>query len=265
MTHDHASQLLAAFALHAIGRDERVELEDHLANCPRCQVELDAYRPVTAALGNSVEPLPDGLWSSISSRLSVLHHVAPTPVPARLRESSGAHTDDVRQFRTGRPWRSVPTSRGRMVGVGTLAVGAAAVAAVLAISLVGADGQVAHLQGAIGETAHTAVVAALDTPGHKVVNLAGADHVALAQFVVLPDGGDYLVRSTLPALASTETYQLWGVVGGQTLSLGLMGRSPNLVTFTLAGSPRLTSLGVTVEPAGGSIMPSGPMVVTGTV
>ncbi len=265
MTHDHASQLLAVFALHAVGGDERAELEDHLASCPRCQIELDAYREVTAALGNSVEPLPDGLWSTISSRLSALPDIAPTAVPARLGEVAGAPTDQTLPFRSGRPWRSVPTSRGRMVGLATLAVGAAAVAAVLAISLVGADGQVAHLQGAIGETAHTAVVAALDTPGHKVVNLVDVDHEALAQFVVLPDGRGYLVESTLPALVSTETYQLWGVVGGQTLSLGLMGRSPNLVTFTLAGSPGLTSLGVTVEPAGGSIMPSGPMVITGTV
>ena len=54
------------------------------------------------------------------------------------------------------------------------------------------------------------------------------DHEALAQFVVLPDGRGYLVESTLPALVSTETYQLWGVVGGQTLSLGLIGAIPEL-------------------------------------
>ncbi len=265
MTHDHASGLLAVFALDAVEGDEIAQLENHLADCPRCRIELDAYSEVAAALGNSVEPLPDGLWANISSRLSGFHDVERTTMPFLLRETSGTNAGETNRFRAGRPLRSAPRARGRMVAVGSLVATTAAAVVVLGIGLVGANNQVAHLQGAIGETAHTAVVAALDAPGHKVVNLVGANHVTLAQFVVLPDGRGYLVESKLPALSSKDTYQLWGVVGGQTISLGIMGRSPNLVTFTLAGLPHPTSLGVTVEPAGGSVLPSGPMIVAGPV
>ena len=41
--------------------------------CPRCQAELDGFREVAGALGNSVEPLPEGLWSGIASRLPERH------------------------------------------------------------------------------------------------------------------------------------------------------------------------------------------------
>ena len=147
----------------------------------------------------------------------------------------------------------------------SLAVAAAAVAAVLGVNLVDANNQVAQLQGAIGETAHTAVVAALETQGHKVVNLKSTSGKQLAEFVVLPSGQGYLVDSRLPELSSKETYQLWGVVNGQTISIGVLGRSPHLVTFTLAGSPEESRLGITAEPAGGSILPSQAMLASGTV
>ena len=92
-----------------------------------------------------------------------------------------------------------------------------------------------------------AVVAALETPGHKVVNMEGANHVRVAQFVIA-DGRGYLVTSTLPALSADHTYQLWAVINGQTISLGLMGQRPNQTTFTLAGSPSVSRLAITVEP-----------------
>jgi anti-sigma-K factor RskA len=86
----------------------------------------------------------------------------------------------------------------------------------------------------------------------------------LAEFVTVPSGQGYLVKSALPVLSSAHTYQLWGVIGGRAISLGLMGNAPKQVTFTLAGARRPSELGITVEPAGGSTVPS-TMVATGTV
>src|SRR6202035_4691310 len=76
----------------------------------------------------------------------------------------------------------------------------------------------------------------------------------------LPDGRGYLVKSDLPSLSAKETYQLWGVVGGQPISIGILGRNPGQVTFTFAGSPSPSQLGINVEPAGGSVGPSSPML-----
>jgi hypothetical protein len=159
--------------------------------------------------------------------------------------------------------RAVRSSRGRMVTAASVAVASAAVATVLGLSLANADNRVAHLQGAIAETAHTEVVAAMETSGHTIVTLTDAHQHEVAKFVVLPNGRGYLVTSSLPALRSGKTYQLWGIVHGQAISLGLLGRTPHLAAFTAAGSLRPDSLGVTVEPAGGASRPSGPMLAAG--
>jgi anti-sigma-K factor RskA len=135
----------------------------------------------------------------------------------------------------------------------------------MGINLVRADNQVSNLQQAVGRSERTAVVAALETPGHKVVNLESPGHRKVAQFVLLSDGRGYLVSSTLPGLSSDHTYQLWGVIGGQPISLGLLGTSPDQVTFTMAGKPAPSRLSITVEPAGGSVVPSSPMVASGVV
>jgi hypothetical protein len=262
MSHESAYELLPAFSLDAVDSDEHEEIEDHLAECPRCRAELDAHRDVAAALGNSVESLPEGLWSSIANRLVIGTDEETPPMPSLLRTGTGDEV--VGSFRTPRTVRP-NASRGRLLSVASLAVATAAVASVLGVNLVDANNQVAHLQGAIGETAHTAVLAALETPGHKVVDLKTASGHQVVKFVVLPSGQGYLIGSHLPPLSSKETYQLWGVVDGQTISLGLLGRSPHLVTFTLAGSPKESRLGVTAEPAGGSVVPSGAMLASGTV
>lgn len=262
ITHEQANEMLAVFALDAVDEAEHGQIEEHLAQCAQCRAELDALRDVAAALGNSVEPLPDGLWSSIADALPPRADEEPPPMPALVPH--GADDDGAKErLRAAGPTPG-RSSRRRLVSVASLGVAAAALAAVLGVNLVHAEDQVAHLQGAIEETAHTQVMAALETPGHKIVDLRDGKHRRVAQFVVLPSGQGYLVSSELPVLSSDETYQLWGVVDGQTISLGVLGRSPNMAAFTVAGSPSASRLGITVEPAGGSVLPSEAMLAAGT-
>jgi anti-sigma-K factor RskA len=262
IAHEEANGLLATFSLDAVERAEHEQVERHLSECPRCRAELDAHRDVAAAMGNSVEPLPEGLWSMISSRLPARHDQELPPMPTLRHEElapAGVETPPSNELSFRRP------SRRRTAVVGSVAAAAAVVATILGVNLVSADNQVAHLQGALSETGHTAVTAALQTPGHRVVNLESAQHHQLAQFVVLLDGQGYLVHSALPTLSSKDTYQLWAVVSGQPISLGLIGRHPNQVTFTLAGARRPATLGLTVEPEGGSVVPTSTMLASGTV
>ncbi len=153
MTHDEASDLLAVFALDAVDSDEHEEIEAHLAECPRCRAELDAHRDVAAALGNSVESLPEGLWSSIASRLprpgrGAAAHADP---PARRAAACAAPEErPTRGFRTPRTSAASHrrASRGRLLSVASLAVAAAAVAAVLGVNLVHANNQISNLKQA---------------------------------------------------------------------------------------------------------------------
>ena len=61
--------LLAAYAIDAVENDDRIRVEHHVTHCPRCQAELDGYRDVATAIGNSVEGSPTALWACISRRL----------------------------------------------------------------------------------------------------------------------------------------------------------------------------------------------------
>jgi anti-sigma-K factor RskA len=133
----------------------------------------------------------------------------------------------------------------------------------LGFGLIRSNDEVSRLQAAPASQP-SSVVAALEAPGHKVVNLGDGGSRALAQFV-LADGRGYLVSSALPALKSSETYQLWGLVNGQPISLGLLGQSPSNSVFTVAGSEAPSQLRITVEPSGGSVVPSGSLVASGLV
>ncbi len=252
MNHDEANELLAALALDAVDAEERSAIVSHLADCPRCQSELDAMREVASALGNTVDPLPEGLWARISDRL---YTDGVEAVPA-LASMDGA---------ADRPRRARAARVGSRRQVWRLAVPvglAAALVAVLAFQLVGANNRITNLQGALRSGD---VQSALRAPGHRLIELRSSTHQPLAKFVVLPDGRGYLVSSELPKLSNSETYQLWGIVSGQAISIGLMGRAPNHVAFTISGSPGPSSLAVTTEPSGGTIKPTLPIVASGAV
>ena len=260
MDHDEANEMLALVALDALDAGEMVKVEAHVANCRRCQHDLDAYREVAAALGNSVEPLPDGLWSNISSRLGE----RPTPSGVALPQLGGA----VATVTSLDERRTAHARRSRLL---FSAVGAVAAAAIilLGVGYANANNHANNIQSALNVANNVAnrtdVNRALATPGHRIVTLASSTHQPVAEFVMLASGTGYLVKASMPTLPANETYQLWGIVKGSPVSIGVMGRSPQNVTFTMASSPSPSALSVTVEPAGGSLIPSHTLAGTGVV
>ena len=216
---------------------------------------------MAGALGNSVEEPPEGLWSGIVSRLPERQE-GTEQVPPMPRLGG----PEPSPFRTASATPRSKRSRGAVATIGAFAVAAAAVAVVLGIGLVQANHKVSNLQQAAGHQVGATVAAALQTPGHQVVDLdSTTTHRQLAEFVVVPDGRGFLVSSHLPKLHSGSTYQLWGIVGNQAISLGLLGAAPKEATFTMAGSVQPMQLSITAEPAGGSVVPTTSIVATGTV
>jgi anti-sigma-K factor RskA len=263
ISHEEASELLGAYALDAVDGHELIDVEEHLSTCPRCQSELDGLREVAGALGNSVETPPEGLWSGIVAQLP--ERQPPDVVPP-MPQLGGESRSPFRAASSGPSVSSQRARRGVVATIGAIAIAVAAVAAVLGIGLVRANDRVSNLQQAAAHQTGATVAAALQTPGHKVVDLdSSVTHQQLAEFVVVPDGRGFLVSSHMPALKGDDIYQLWGIVGSQPISLGLLGRDPTAATFTMAGSVQPTRLSITAEPAGGSVIPSGAVIATGTV
>lgn len=257
MKHNESFELLAPLALDALEDDVRVEVDEHVLVCRRCQSELDGLRDVAAAMGTTVLAPPDDLWERIASR---------------LYERDGSDASTLPELALGgmivpisaASPKAVLSRRVRAVMV-TVSLAAAAAIIALGINLGSAHGQITNLQNALSQRSDSAVVTALTTPGHKLVTLRTAANHEVAKFVILPSGVGYLVSASMPTLTSGKTYQLWGIVNGSPVSIGVMGSSPTQAAFTLASSPGPSALAVTVEPAGGSLTPAKAVVAQGAV
>lgn len=257
ITHDEAIELLAPLALDAVDDETRDGVEAHVCECEPCRRELDGFRETAAALGNSVEPLPEGLWSSIATHLSERSHpvIAAMPSLERLAGAEvGATVERV----------SSPSAHPRRRAMSVLMTLAAVVIALMGLDLAHANTEVSQLRGALSTAREGAIVSALATPGHQLVDLQSGS-VSVAQFVLAPNGNGYMIRSSMPVLRAGKTYQLWAIDNGTPVSIGLLGRTPGIVTFTISGTTGVTALAVTVEPSSGSQRPSSLPIAFGTV
>jgi anti-sigma-K factor RskA len=69
------------------------------------------------------------------------------------------------------------------------------------------------------------------------------------------NGKAVFLATGLPPVASDRTYQLWVMAPGHTTSVGLLGRGQSAQRLVPDVAPGDT-IGVTVEPAGGSRQPT---------
>jgi anti-sigma factor RsiW len=251
LAHTDIEQLLGAFVLHAVDADEFALIEQHLEDCPRCSSEVDDRNEIAAALGNIQAVVPAQLWDRIAGQLS--------GPPEQVEPAEGAVIARFDEA-TPRPGRAT------LLRFSAIAA-AAAVIALLAVGLVNANGRLAHAQSALGARAAQAQLqAALSSPGHQVVELHSGTNAHLAEFVVA-DGVGYAVTSAMPTLPADETYQLWASIGGQPISLGLLGdRVERGAAFSLRSTQgRAVGLLVTVEPAGGVVVPDRAPIASGRI
>ena len=233
--HDEVEELLGAYALDAVDADERDEIERHLAVCPRCRAELTEHREVAAVLGYAGSDAPPGLWDRIVAGLE-----EPPPALQLTRVVAEPATPDGPG--RGADARVVPIGSARR-SIGTWAFAALAVVAALVVAVLGIEVQRLNsrtdkIRSSIGiEAIQSAYKTALGNPGARRVTMTSGDGVHTVAAVILPDGTAYLSPEELPPLPSSETYQLWGVVGSDKVSLAVMGNTPHVCSSV----PRATS------------------------
>jgi len=254
MNHDEIAQLLGAFALDAVDPDEAAAVRAHLAECPRCSSEVAEHWEVTGLIANVGVDAPPEIWDRIAAQIDT-GAGARRPAPLHLASSSAA------------PHRAPTPARRRLAWsvVGTIAAAVAVVAVLLGVQVARLDHRVGQLADASRQRGLTqAVQAALLEPNAQKVVLTSTGSstttggpsgtgARAAVVVVLPDGSAYLVNTGLPRLPSDRTYQLWGVVNGRTVSLGLLGSQPGDKAFTVNPSAPVKVFAVTDEVAGGVV------------
>lgn len=291
-SHAELESLLGAYALDAVDGPEAEVVRLHLLECPRCRAEVADHRETAALLGYAGAMAPEGLWDRIATELgsaqpepardgpmvvadpaATLSGAAP-PRPAPSGPAQVRPAPDLAVLKHGGT-RAVPGRRRRVSLRAAALAAAAAVAAIggLGYELTNLAGQVGRLQAAVqkesagllpSEARSRLISYALTTPGHEVVAMSAGTDAETAEAVLLPSGQGYLVRSSLPHLPSTQTYQLWALIGTRHVSLGLLGPSPDQSSFTVGPVDDVRMLAVTVEPRGGVVQPTSPAAVWGS-
>jgi anti-sigma-K factor RskA len=237
LTPAEIDDLLAAYSIDAVDDDERAAVEEYLARNPDARADVGDLQRAASYLAYAGGPPPPGVWEQLETKLVGGEPGEPPPPPRLLPRARAAQPPS-------QTWRWVAAA----------AVVAALVFATLWL-VSRDDGNNANNLAALAASAQ-------HQSGARHANLVDPDGNVLARAVVLHDGTGYL-KSVLPALAAGRTYQLWGLGGNAPVSLGVIGRNPDVVAFHAAGRP--DKLAVTDEPAGGVAAPSQAPAAVGDV
>jgi len=232
LSHEELQSLVGPYALHALEPDEAEAVELHVEDCPRCRSELYGYTRAVPLLGAASGEAPAGLWTEIVTTIEQ---------PGSLREDISR---SVRKATRESWWRSP-----------RLVAAAAVVIAALSVLLVVSRFQLNNVETRSAQAElRQAAAASTTAPGHVDVRLRGTHKQIVARVVLLPDGTAYLVSSSLPELGPGRTYQLWSSTKGEPVSLGVLGRKPELDAFRVEKG--MAALMVTAEPSGGVPQPT---------
>jgi anti-sigma-K factor RskA len=221
-------ELSAAYALDALDGDERRAYEAHLAGCERCRGEVAAFRESAAALAYGVESM-----------------AAPETLERRILTAARVERPSV-----------VPLHRRWAVPAAALATAAAAAAIALAIWGAHLSHQLDRERSARDRDA--GVIAVLAQQGAKQIPTQGAS----GTLVVSPTRVAVLIANGLTPAGSGKTYEAWVVEGKTAKPAGLFrgGAGSRVVRLTEPVAPGAT-VGVTLERAGGSTVPTTAMVM----
>ena len=227
LTPEEIESLLPAYALDAVDDDERAAIDAVLATDSEARAEVASLQRTASMLGHTGGPAPAAVWEKLELAIANGPERVPRPSPVV-------------------PINRAQSRRPRHVGW-------IAAAAAVVVALVIGGAVVISDSGDGSSSPQVALAAAArdanDAPGARHTELQDAEGNTLATAVVLPDGTGYLTSTKMPKLTAAQTYQLWGLTKQHTISLGVMGKNPKVVAFTVAGRP--LGLAITAETAGG--------------
>ncbi len=240
MDHESIRGLIPAFGLGAADPDESRAVETHLRSCAACRDLLAEY-----------QDLSDGL----------LFAAPPMAAPASLTERMRERLAPARHEAVSRTWWM------RVRGALLVPALAAAVLSLLVTNLYW-FGRTDSLERQAAEQA--SLVASLASV--PVISLRADASAPYAQGVVYPSADGRIALLCvygMPALPSGKAYQFWLIKDGKRDSGGVFEVSEYGFGFLMVKPMRplneYSSVGITVEPAGGSPAPTSPRMLGGSL
>lgn len=224
--------LSGAYAVDAVDDIEHTHFERHLSDCDSCRAEVDSLREAAALIcEESAQPAPDHVRSAVLSQIRNVRPLPPVVVAVAERGRS-----------TRRRFPALVAAAAALIAVG--GVGATV------LTQGSADGPPAAAPSPRVQDAADAETYTADLEGGSVTVVRSA---SLNEAVVTTEG--------LEPLDDDQTYELWLIHDEVMVPAGFT--DGDVSSLLLDGDPRTASgAGITIEPAGGSEVPSLPPVVT---
>lgn len=254
----------ALYALGALSQHEARAFEVHLLEgCGVCHTELSDFQDVVSALnaGYQEETPPAYLRDLLAARISREPQTSRqiSERPAAVREETA---------------RVPPAASGRK-GIVPWAI--AAVFAIAALALFAswrqikqeADSARQQLATARGEADELRAQVSQPRLNPKVIQLAGGQPApgSSGQIYWDKENNNWVVAVNLPPLPEGKVYQLWFVKSDGPVSAGLIKPNDRGYGFSVINVPpdlgSLETAAITLEPEGGSALPTSPIYAQG--
>ena len=235
-----------AYVLDAMERREREEFEAQLAASEELRNEVTELTDTAVLLGMAVDPVAP----SAALKAGIMDKIAATPqlpreVPS-VRTLHAVEPSERLRTKENARWFSRP------IGIIT-----SAAAAVLLVggALLGTNAVIQSSQSSQQANALAAINAAPDVQ-RASAKVASGGTATLVYSLELKKSA--LIASDLPQLAGGKTYELWYISSaGKPTKAGLFESTGKSTWQVLSGTmAKGDTVGVTVEPAGGSTAPT---------
>ena len=243
MDHQFLIDMLPAYALDCLDAEERAQVRQHLETCASCQTEMRTYQGVVAHLASAVPQHTPPLLL----KQKILNQVTRKPAsrPVKLGQAKPAWwTRLVQAFLPSTP------------ALGWVTV---LVILILAAGNLVLWQKLSQVQSSQGQNFRTVeLVGTTNAPGAGGILIINAD----GRFgTLLVDG--------MPTIKENQVFQLWLIKDGKRTSGGIFTvKSNGYGTLLVKPGKSLldyTACGITIEPSGGSLAPTGAKVLGGNL
>ncbi len=241
--------LAGAYAMDAVPEPDRSRFERHLAGCDSCRQEVRGLREATAALAAAAAVRPPAELRDTVLRAAGQTRQLP-PAAAQAPAAWAAARD-----------RRRPRWRPRLVVVVAVALAGAlaAVAVAAGVATYGMQGRLDQAQGR--DHAVAAVLSASDAKMMSAhVTTGGTATVVMSHH----QRALVFTAADLHMLPAGESYELWLIGPAGTRPAGMIDASAHarmVGPMVVSGLATGDSVGMTVEPDGGSPRPTSPPVL----
>lgn len=265
---EHKHGMTGAWALNALDSEEREQMLRYLEEDPEAAAEALSFEETAGELASSLPPLaprPE-LKAAVMARIATTRQLS--PLPETDEPADGTDVADAGPAPAA-PAEVVPLERYR-ASVRRNRWAAVAATLLLVTTIVGVglwNGERAAQQEVRASLEAMASQQASNEEERAVISMIMGSEDLSHLTVPSRDGGSLqlmysreqqamIVQAAgLPALAEDETYQLWMIDGDDIGSAGLL-EGPDAARTHQGPIPEDVTLGLTIEPAGGSLQPS---------